>query len=162
MRFSKVFPPSHSPVTTTAIAAAASLALLILAALIMPGAGRAEPATTGASVPALPVSGMASMRTSTARPARPRLPTPRLTAADRRAALEALQFALMEVGDGATFVWHRPKGKLRGIVRPTSSFRNAKGQICRHLVFAVALGGYQKKMEGIACRTNDGGWSLSG
>ncbi len=29
--------------------------------------------------------------------------------------------------DGAPFVWRRSNGKLSGIVRPTVSFRNAKG-----------------------------------
>lgn len=85
-----------------------------------------------------------------------------LGAADQQAALEAINFALTEVGDGSTFVWRRQVGQLKGIVRPTSSFRDASGRICRHIVFAVAIGDTRKKVEGIACRADNGSWSLSG
>jgi len=82
--------------------------------------------------------------------------------ADKRATLEAIRFALTEVADGATFVWRRPAGPLHGIVRPTSSFRDGDGKICRHIVLGVAVGPVRRKVEGIACRAIDGLWSLSG
>ncbi len=85
-----------------------------------------------------------------------------LGTADQRAALEAINYALMEVADGSTFVWRRHTGILRGVVRPTSSFRDDEGRVCRHIVLALSLGEFRKKVEGIACRTETGVWSLSG
>lgn len=82
--------------------------------------------------------------------------------ADKRATLEAIRFALTEVADGATYVWRRQSGPLKGIVRPTSSFRDGTGRVCRHLVLGVSLGRLKRKIEGIACREGTGRWSLSG
>ena len=81
---------------------------------------------------------------------------------DQRAALQAIHFALREVADGSIFVWHRPKGNLNGRVKPTSSFRDAKGSVCRHLEFTISHGDRTKQIESIACRKGDGSWSLSG
>ena len=86
----------------------------------------------------------------------------RLNAHDQRAALQAIHFALREVADGSIFVWHRPKGNLNGRVKPTSSFRDAKGSVCRHLEFTISHGDRTKQIESIACRKGDGSWSLSG
>ena len=82
--------------------------------------------------------------------------------ADKRATLEAIRYALTEVADGATYVWRRQAGPLRGIVRPTASFRDEDGRICRHIVLGVAIGIIRRKIEGIACRGPDGRWALSG
>ena len=81
---------------------------------------------------------------------------------DQRAALEAIHFALREVADGSVFVWRRQKGILSGLVKPTSSFRDQKGAICRHLEFSMSFGDITRKIESIACRQNDGSWTLSG
>ncbi len=81
---------------------------------------------------------------------------------DAIAALEALQLALSEVGDGATYIWHRRHGRLSGAVKPTSSFKEADGQICRHIVVALTSGDYSRKAEGIACRSPAGVWTLAG
>jgi hypothetical protein len=81
---------------------------------------------------------------------------------DRVAALEALQFALDEVGDGATYVWRRKQGTLGGQVRPTSSFRDTAGKICRHVVFALSLGTVTRQVESIACRATDRRWLVEG
>ena len=48
------------------------------------------------------------------------------------------------------------------IVKPTSSFRSSKGQICRHIHLLLNSGQYSKKSEGVACRTARGIWSLEG
>ncbi len=77
-------------------------------------------------------------------------------------ALQAIQYALTRVGDGETFVWYRPNSRLKGIVRPTSSFRDDKGQICRHIVFSLTLAERTRTIEGIACRARDKRWSLDG
>ncbi len=80
--------------------------------------------------------------------------------ADERAALQALQFALNEVGDGSTFVWHRKKGVLSGKIKPTAVFVDDKDRLCRHLVFTLTAGDRNSTIEGIACRTDDGLWKL--
>jgi hypothetical protein len=87
---------------------------------------------------------------------------PALERVDEIAALEALQVALSEVGDGATYVWHRPGGRLSGIVRPTTSFRSREGKICRHLELLLTAGTFTRRVEGVACRLPDGIWSLHG
>lgn len=87
---------------------------------------------------------------------------PHLDPTDEIAALEAIQLALSEVGDGSTYVWHRTGGRLSGIVRPTTSFRGDAGRVCRHVVFLLTAGTYSKQAEGIACRGSDGIWSLDG
>jgi hypothetical protein len=81
---------------------------------------------------------------------------------DEVAALESVQLALSEVGDGSTYVWHRGHGRLSGIVQPTSSFRDAAGAVCRHVVVMLTAGPDTKKTEGIACRLADGRWQLEG
>jgi surface antigen len=81
---------------------------------------------------------------------------------DRIVALKALELALTELGDGTTLVWQRPGRGLVGRVKPVSAFRDAKGRICRSVVYALALGGYQREIEGVACREQDGSWSLAG
>lgn len=81
---------------------------------------------------------------------------------DAIAALEAVQLALTEVGDGATYVWHRKHGRLSGAIQPTSSFKDGTGHVCRHIVMALTSGSYSRKAEGIACRQRDGVWVLEG
>jgi surface antigen len=81
---------------------------------------------------------------------------------DAIAALEAVQITLTEVGDGATYVWHRWNGRLSGTVQPTTSFKDSSGQVCRHLVMALTSGNYSRKAEGIACRQRNGVWILEG
>ena len=89
-------------------------------------------------------------------------PKTALDAADAQAALKAIHLGLTEVGDGSTFVWHRAHGRLRGTVRPTTSFRDASSRVCRHLVVTLASGRYARTVEGIACRLEDGSWGLEG
>lgn len=87
---------------------------------------------------------------------------PALDGSDETAALEAVQVALSEVGDGSTYVWQRRGGRISGLVQPTTSFKDAKGRVCRHLVITLASGAYSRKAEGIACRLDDGVWQLEG
>ena len=81
---------------------------------------------------------------------------------DAIAALEAVQVALTEVGDGATYVWHRRNGRLSGAIQPTTSFKDQSGAVCRHLIIALTSGNYSRKAEGIACRMRSGVWVLEG
>lgn len=96
-------------------------------------------------------------------PLLPRLEPRRLLGpADEIAALEAVQIALSEVGDGASYIWHRDHGRLSGVVRPTSSFMDGAGQICRHLHVLLTSGEHVRRAEGVACRDRQGVWSLEG
>jgi surface antigen len=81
---------------------------------------------------------------------------------DEIAALERIQFALSEVGDGTTYVWRRWHGRLAGVIHPTSSFKDASGKVCRHLLVLLTTGMRTSKMEGVACRLPSGRWQLDG
>ena len=85
----------------------------------------------------------------------------RLGRDDEIAVLEAMQFTLDEVGDGATYLWHRKVGPLRGFVRPTASFRDQAGRVCRHLVLGLSHGKSKRQIEGIACRGDARRWDVS-
>lgn len=84
----------------------------------------------------------------------------RLEYHDQIVALRALHMALSRVPDGGTFVWRKKSRSLKGFIQPTKAFRNAEGQVCRHLIYALTLGRYIKQIEGIACRQDDGRWRL--
>lgn len=81
---------------------------------------------------------------------------------DEIATLNALHVGLTEVPDGASFVWRRSHGRLDGTVRPLFSFRNASGEICRHVVVTLRSGDRERTVEGAACRQPDGRWMLEG
>ncbi len=81
---------------------------------------------------------------------------------DELATLEAVHVALSEVGDGSTYVWHRPGGALSGAVQPTASFKDASGKVCRHIVITLSSGAVSKRTEGVACRLATGAWQLDG
>lgn len=85
-----------------------------------------------------------------------------LDASDRMAALSSVQHALSRNADGATYVWHRNNGRLSGLVKTTTSFKNAEGSICRHLVVMLTTGAKTQKTEGVACRGDHGVWILEG
>ena len=80
---------------------------------------------------------------------------------DRQVALRALHIALNQLSDGAAFVWRSKARKLTGVIRPTIAFRDDDGRVCRHVVYTVALGRYQKRIEGIAWRSLNGSWMLT-
>lgn len=86
----------------------------------------------------------------------------RLDEADEIAALESIQMGLSRMVDGEPFVWRRANGRLSGIVRPTVSFRNKKGAICRHVVVLLTTGFKTRTAEGIACRGDNRRWVLEG
>jgi len=89
-------------------------------------------------------------------------PPHQLDANDEIAALERIQYALSEVGDGATYVWRRWHGQLSGIVQPTASFKDPTGRVCRHILLIMTVGTATGRAEGIACRLPDGRWQLDG
>lgn len=81
---------------------------------------------------------------------------------DELSALETLQFALTEVADGSSYVWHRSNGRLSGIVKPVSSFKDTNGAVCRHVIVMLNGEDVTKKTETVACRMNNGVWKLDG
>jgi hypothetical protein len=96
------------------------------------------------------------------RPSFAELTDRRLDEADEIAALESIQVGLSSMDDGEPFVWRRSNGKLSGIVRPTVSFRNAKHDVCRHVVVLLTTGFKTRTLEGIACRAANRRWVLEG
>ena len=85
-----------------------------------------------------------------------------LDESDEIAALESVQFALTEVADGSSYVWHRSNGRLSGIVKPTTSFKDGQGGVCRHVVVVLNSTDTSKKTEAVACRLATGVWQLDG
>ncbi len=85
-----------------------------------------------------------------------------LSRADRIAALESVQFGLSRVSDGSSYIWHRSHGRLSGVVRPTKSFKDRAGKICRHFEVIYVSGDLAKRLETVACRLDNGVWEISG
>src|SRR5262249_95069 len=79
---------------------------------------------------------------------------------DEVAALEAIRIALTEVEDGSAYVWHRRKGRLSGLVQPTTSFKDPAGCVCRHILVLMVRGDRMGRVESTACRLDDGRWDL--
>jgi surface antigen len=79
---------------------------------------------------------------------------------DEYAALESVQFGLTEVADGASYIWHRAHGKLSGIVKPVSSFKDTHGSVCRHAIVVLSGAQSTKRTEIVACRLPTGVWEL--
>ncbi len=100
-------------------------------------------------------------RSSSIRPKFAGLHAP-LDETDEVAALESLQFALTEVADGSSYVWHRSNGRLSGIVKPMSSFKDSQGSICRNVLVVLNSADTTKKTEVVACRLTTGVWQLDG
>jgi surface antigen len=86
----------------------------------------------------------------------------KLDGTDRAVALNALQVALTELGDGATLIWKRPSRDLTGVIKPVSAFRDDEGRVCRHLTYSLSLGTFVREVVGIACREPSSSWSLAG
>lgn len=131
---------------------------LVAAIFLFPGfarAGEAKKLVPAAGSCTCPQAG------STSKPKLAALPPP-LDTDDEVAVLESVQIALSKVADGSSYVWHRSHGRLSGVVRPTSSFKDAKGQVCRHIVVILNSLETTKKTETAACRQENGIWQLDG
>ncbi|AGK57495.1 hypothetical protein HYPDE_29083 [Hyphomicrobium denitrificans 1NES1] len=79
---------------------------------------------------------------------------------DEIAALESVQLALTEIADGSSYIWHRNHGRLSGIVKPVSSFKDANGAVCRYAVVVLSSLDVTKRTEIVACRLPTGIWQL--
>lgn len=148
------------------LAATAVTALFFVAAiLIVPDFARAgEPAgESGRAQCSCPEAGSEKSGKMWSRPKFAGLQSNRqLDLNDEIATLETLQLALSEVGDGSTYVWHRYHGQLSGVIKPTASFKDESGQVCRHLIVVLTSGSRSERSEGIACRLPSGQWQLQG
>ncbi|WP_246317117.1 hypothetical protein [Hyphomicrobium methylovorum] len=87
---------------------------------------------------------------------------PPLDEVDEYAALESVQYALTQVADGSSYVWHRAHGRLSGLVKPVSSFKDTHGSVCRHAVVVLSGTDVTKRTEIVACRLPTGIWQVSG
>lgn len=85
-----------------------------------------------------------------------------LDESDEIAALESVQFALTEVADGSSYVWHRSHGRLSGVVKPLTSFKDSRGTVCRHVLVVFNGTDETKKTETVACRLATGVWQING
>lgn len=144
------------PIAASTLAAFA----LVAAVIIAPELAAADPPPSSGSASECADGGL-DKETLWPRPSLAGVPL-RLDDADERAALESVQKALTEAGDGATYVWHRAHGRLSGFVQPTRSFKDTDGKICRHIVVVLSSGTHTKQTEGIACRLASGLWQLDG
>lgn len=85
---------------------------------------------------------------------------PALSEGDEIAALESVQLALTEIADGSSYIWHRNHGRLSGVVKPVSSFKDASGAVCRYAVVVLSSVDVTKRTEIVACRLPTGIWQL--
>lgn len=85
-----------------------------------------------------------------------------LDESDEIAALESVQFALAEVADGSSYIWHRSNGRLSGVVKPLASFKDPHGAVCRHVLVVLNSTDLTKKTEAVACRLPTGVWEMEG
>ena len=85
-----------------------------------------------------------------------------LDESDEIAALESVQFALTEVADGSSYIWHRSHGRLSGVVKPLTSFKDSRGSVCRHVLVVFNGADETKKTETVACRLASGVWQING
>ena len=169
-----LFPLAASSALAFVICAAVALApdLAFAADARTTAPQTAKPPAAAPKAPASPQSGDANCACPQqkeklwARPKFAELPTPSqrvvLDETDEIAALESVQFALSEVGDGASYIWHRNNGRISGMVQPVTSFKDGQGQVCRHVVVILTTGAVSKKAEGVACRLSGGQWKLEG
>ena len=119
---------------------------------------------SAAGATAAPPAPSCSCPNSAQKPAKPKFAdlTLPLDESDEIAALESVQFALTEVADGSSYVWHRSNGRLSGVVKPTTSFKDTHGSICRHVLVVLNSTDLTKKTEAVACRLATGVWQLDG
>jgi surface antigen len=86
--------------------------------------------------------------------------TSALNESDEIAALESVQLALTEIADGSSYIWHRNHGRLSGVVKPVSSFKDSNGSVCRYAVVVLSNLDITKRTEIVACRLPTGIWQL--
>jgi len=157
-----------------ALALAIAPALVVGAVLVMPPALVHATDTAQSKAPGAaprPIPSAPQTDTPQTDTPKPNTPAPRpkyadamppLDTSDEAATLEAVHLALTELGDGASYVWHRRGGRLSGVINPTTSFKDPNGRVCRHIVMTLSAGPHTARTEGVACRLADRSWRLEG
>jgi hypothetical protein len=84
-----------------------------------------------------------------------------LTPHDQTAVMQAVHYALSEIGDGASYVWHRTHGRLSGVVQVNGTYKGTTGALCRRLNVMLTSGGETRKLTTHACRLPDRSWQLA-
>ena len=150
----------NSNVSLFPLAAGGLTAFALVAALFV----SSDFAVAEDAKPAAPLPGCSCPNSASQKPVKPKLAelTMPLDESDEVAALESVQFALSEVADGSSYVWHRNNGRLSGIVKPLASFKDVHGSVCRHVVVVFNATDLTKKTEAVACRLTTGVWELDG
>ena len=80
--------------------------------------------------------------------------------ASKNITLTAIQYALKQVADGSSYLWHHKKSRLKGRIKPTVTYLNKSGQLCRHIYISLSYITAHKTSQALACRNNSGQWSL--
>lgn len=152
-----------APACCGLIAAFSLAAVVILAPdLVIAGSDGPSPASSDCDCIDRDAPAPAPLSRSSSRSELSSTPRPRLEDRDRVAALEAVQLALSEIGDGSAYVWYARSGRISGVVQPVASFKDARGRICRHVVVSLSAGAFSREREGVACRADSGVWQLEG
>jgi hypothetical protein len=149
--------PRYSFATNAVAVAAMCICIVLFAAPVHAPAQELKLASPSACHCALPDAAPGDPT----RPTRAR-PWVALDENDEIATLEAIRVALTQVADGSAYVWYRENSELHGVVRPTASFKDAAGHVCRHIILALTAGERIGRIEGVACRQDDGRWALEG
>ncbi len=144
----------------SAVAAGCTAFALVAAVFVTPNfAEAAETATT----PSCSFLDAPTRSVSPAKlPAKLAALAPPLDERDQIAALESVQFALSEVADGSSYVWHRSHGRLSGVIKPIRSHKTIAGSVCRTILVVLNTTDLTKKTEAIACRMSNGVWQIEG
>jgi surface antigen len=79
-----------------------------------------------------------------------------LDRADRLAMEHATQQTLERVPSGRTATWRNTETGHSGTIKPTRSFSQAGGQLCREYQQTILVGGQMQEAYGTACRQPDG------
>ena len=83
------------------------------------------------------------------------------TLTKNKIANKAINQALKKVADGTAYQWQHKRSNLAGNIKPTTTYLNTKGQLCRHIQFSLyAAGNIKKKSEALVCRNNNGQWII--
>jgi surface antigen len=140
---------------------AGGLTAFALVSAVFVSSDFAAAADATASAPSASCSCPNSGAQTSSKPKFARLAGP-LDESDEIAALESVQYALSEVADGSSYIWHRSNGRLSGVVKPLASFKDKRGGVCRHILVVLNSTDLTKKTEAVACRLTTGVWQLEG
>lgn len=80
---------------------------------------------------------------------------------DQLAVIQAMHLALTEIGDGASYVWHRSHGRLSGIVQINGTYKSG-GNLCRRMTVMLTAGTETRRISTTACRLADRSWQIVG